>query len=529
MALTPEEATRELARRELERRKRESQQGPQVAPISGSLPRVFRGLGEGALTMGTGALAAIPAGFGGLMAMSDGPDAAAETVRNIQENLTFKPRTREGEIGSFALSIPFQGVERVADATGQVAADVTGSPAVGTGVKTTALMAPALIGRQGIGRGKLSNQQQVLQRAQSEGYVTPTSSANPQSAGRGFVEGVSGKPRLQQEASFKNQQVTNRIVAEELGLPEGTVITRDALDGVRARAGQAYEVMDNAGVVTTSTAFRRDLANAVANLKKVSKDFEVLAKKDSPVQQALEIAEGLNKPTFNASSVAPVTRILRDEASAAFRNGQKQVGSAYRDLSKAIEDAAEAHLARFGDPAAVQAFRDARQTIAKSYSVEKALDGDGFVSATKLANQLAKREPLSDGLLTIAEFAEQFPRSARVIKEKPIQTGMLPGITGGAGLGLSALEPTVGLPIAAMAFAPPLVRGALLSRLGQGALGKPLPPVTGVNQAITGSLLSGGLAAPSQSLGVGPTAENETILEQEKLRRRLQDTPFSLL
>ena len=491
--ITADQARRELARRELERRRQPEEL--QVEPISGSLGRTFRGLGEGLLTMGTGALAAIPAGFSGLAALgqTEDPDAAADAVRRTQEKFTFRPRTREGEI-FLERGIPPM-MERVDQAVSDVAGLLPG-PALETAGKTSILAAPALLGKGRVQQGNLTRQQRVLKQAQEQGYVVPTSSANPTSVGRGAVEGVAGKPRMEQQASFRNQQVTNNLVAKELGVPEGTEITADLLHSLRQEWGQAYHVLDNAGTITTTVTFRRALANAIKDLKKVSKDFPELAKADSPVNQAINIANGLNKPTFDASNVATVTRLLRDNADDAFRQGQSQVGRAYRDMSKAIENAAERHLDLFGDPKVVKNFREARENIAKSYSVQEALDGDGFVSAPKLAAQKKKGKPLSGNLSAIAEFAENFPKSARVIKETPIQTGRLSSLIGlGGGTGfLAAGEPTSAALLAGMAFGGPAVRAALLSRLGQRIVGSPRGPLTGVGEALTGTAISGALA-----------------------------------
>lgn len=377
---------------------------------------------------------------------------------------------------------------------GDVAEEFGAPPSVSAGLTALPTGIFTALTASGIGRGKPSGnvKDTVLREAGQEGYVVPTSDAG---AGivRGTVEGVAGKPRMQQQASFRNQEVTNRLAAKELDLPAGTEITFDALDAVRAEAGQAYHVLDNAGTITTGTAFRRDLSAAVRELKDAAADFPALAGKTGPVREAIDLATGLNKSTFNASSVATVTKILRDNASTAFRNGQATVGRAYRKMSNAIEDAAEAHLVKFGDPDAVAAFQAARQRIAKSYTVEKALDGDGFVSAPKLASMRKKREPLSGGLDLAARFAEQFPQAARVFKARPIETGRLSAMLGTVGTGGAALagSPSTAALIAAAAFGGPLMRNLMLSKPMQSLLNRPSPASTGLLEAGTGLTAAG--------------------------------------
>ena len=463
---------------------------PSFSPLAMTL-RNLRGIGEVGLENITGGLASIPAGIGGALALADGPDAAADAVRDIQENLTFQPRSGEGQAMSQAVNNFFGTIDTAATDIG----GILPGEELETAGKTGLMALPALLGRQRIRTGGLNNQQRILQRAQNEGYIVPTSSAVPSSTARSAIEGMAGKPRMQQDASFRNQAVTNNLAARSLGLPEGTEITRANLQAVRAEAGKAYSVLENAGTITPNVVFRRDLANAIADLKKASKDFDVLAKAETPVAQVIEMAQGLNKSQFQASSVITATRVLRDEAGAAFKNGQNKVGQAYRDISNALEDAAELHLQRTGSPEVVQAFRDARVQIAKTYSIEKALDGDGFVSAPKLAAQLKKGEPLSGELQLIAEFGEQFPQSARVIKEKPIQTGRIATIAGFGGSGVAiGGAPQFGIPLAVAAFGGPAVRASLLSRLGQRTFGRPRGEVTGMGEAVTGALVSGELA-----------------------------------
>ena len=450
------------------------------------------GVGKAGLGLASALPSAVLGGYGGLFSLATGQglDKAADTVRGIQKRGLYRP---DDKVGASVTETLINPVELLSKGIDIGVGELPLPPSVQTGIKTGLEMVPALLGAKGFSRGQLSHQQKVLKEAQAEGYVVPTSSANPSSGSRGVLEGaVGGKPRMQQEASFKNQQVTNTLAARSLGLPEGTVITHDVLAGVRRQAGDAYSVLENSGVIVPTVVFRRDLSNAIKDLKKVTDDFSVFKKADNSVNEVIAIAEGLNKPTFHADSVVTATKLLRDEASTAFRNGQAQVGNAYRNISKALEDAAEAHLTRVGNPQAVQAFRDARVQIAKSYSIEKALDGDGFVSAAKLKGQRSKGEPLTGELDLIARFNEQFPQSSRVFKETPIKIGRLSGMLGAGGGGAAlAGEPVAGALIAASALGGPLVRNALLSKAGQATVGKPVPPIYGVDNAIQGLIASG--------------------------------------
>lgn len=65
-------------------------------------------------------------------------------------------------------------------------------------------------------------------------------------------------------------------------------------------------------------------------------------------------------------------------------------------------------------PELLPELRQARQQIAKSYDIEKALNiGTGDISAPALARALDKGAPFTGNLRTVAEFGNAFPSSVR--------------------------------------------------------------------------------------------------------------------
>ena len=115
------------------------------------------------------------------------------------------------------------------------------------------------------------------------------------------------------------------------------------------------------------------------------------------------------------------------------------------------------------------AFRKARQDIAKSYSVQKAVNpATGDVSAQSLARELVKGKPLSGDLRTIAEVGNAFPKATQALKESPKAVSPLDfAFGGGAGI-------ATGNPMAlGMLAARPAARSLLLSPMYQGLLAKP--------------------------------------------------------
>jgi len=96
------------------------------APRYGSLAEEAIGLGETALQMGTGAAANIPAGFSGLLAGAIPGGRTAESARaNIQDKLTYRPRTEVGQRTSEGLANLVAPALEFADRTAEDAGEPT--------------------------------------------------------------------------------------------------------------------------------------------------------------------------------------------------------------------------------------------------------------------------------------------------------------------------------------------------------------------------------------------------------------------
>lgn len=320
-----------------------------------------------------------------------------------------------------------RGAASVGGAMGLVQPSTSTSETAGnvvTGTLASAAVPAAARGYQAIKSGAVADtgntlKDATLNAARDAGYVVPPTQANPSILNR-VVEGVSGKIQTGQSASLKNQPVTNKLAREALGIPEDVPITKEVLNDIRKEAGKAYDVVRGAGIIKADPQFGADLAKITAKYEGAAKDFPELAKNEIG-----DIVKSINKPEFSADSAIDAISILRDKSSSAYAKGDKSVGSAFKQTAQAMEDALERHLVAAGDDAAIKTFRDARQLIAKTYSVESALNGSGNVNAQKLAGQLKKNKPLSGELKSIGEFAEQFPKAAQNVD----QVGSLPGIS----------------------------------------------------------------------------------------------------
>jgi hypothetical protein len=331
------------------------------------------------------------------------------------------------------------------------------------GVAQGAGMLGRKVGETLRGPAQSADMVQAIQQARGAGYVIPPTQANP-TLGNRIIEGMSGKLTTAQNASAKNQAVTGKLAAEALGLPGDTKLTPDVLKTVRQQAGQAFESLRQTGMVQADQTYDQALNAIIAKYQGAAGGFPGLAK-----PEVESLVTTLRQPIFSADSAVDAVRVLREKADAAYGAGDKGLGKAIKEAAKALEDQMERHLSATGQPAAVlDDFRKARQLIAKTYTVEKALNpATGAVDARTLAAQLKKGAPLSGDLKTAAEFAARFPKASQTVEGMGSlpQTSPLDWVPAGA-LSMATSNPLMMLGVGAR----PAARALALSPVVQNRL-----------------------------------------------------------
>jgi hypothetical protein len=294
----------------------------------------------------------------------------------------------------------------------------------------------------------------AARRASEAGYVIPPADLEPGAVSEA-VSGLSGKIKTAQTASQRNQVVTDRLARQALGLQHGDELTAATLQKIRDQAAsKGYEPIRSFGSVQADRQYYDALSKISATQQGASKSFPGLA--DNGVQ---ELTARLAQPVFDAGDAIDATRVLRAAADKAYSQGDKTLGKANRQAADALEEMLDRYLSGAGQPDALKAFRDARQLIAKTYSVQSGLNPQtGSVAAPKLAAQLAKGKPLSDELRLVAETATAFPKATQMLTEAPKQ---LSPLDFAVALGSAASSGHVA-PLALLA-ARPLARNILLS------------------------------------------------------------------
>lgn len=275
----------------------------------------------------------------------------------------------------------------------------------------------------------------AAKQAYDAGYVIPPTQVKP-TLGNRLLEGLSGKITTAQNASAKNTDVTNRLAAQALGLGDDVKLSPDVLEDIRKTAGAAYR--DVAGLPVKPAQDANSLMNIPAQA-------EV-----NPSQMVFDLRKARNDATAWYNSYG---RTADPESLAKAK--------AAKDLASQLEGSLEGYAQSLGRDDLVSDMAKARQLIAKTYSVEKALNSTtGNVDARNLAKQLEKGKPLTGELKQAAEFAARFPKAAQTVEGMGSlpQTSPLDWAAFG-GIGAATANPLALLGVGAR----PAARAAVLS------------------------------------------------------------------
>jgi histone H3/H4 len=333
---------------------------------------------------------------------------------------------------------------------------------------------------------------EAAKKALNAGYVIPPADLPNQGAFTEVLNGLSGKIKTAQVASQKNQQVTNELGRKALGMSADDMLTADVLQNIRNQAATAgYAPIRWAGEVVADKQFINALDNIASTYQGAGRSFPGLSNNG-----VVDVVNSLKQPKFDAGDAIDATKVLREMADKAYRAGDTGLGKASKQAANEVESMLERHLTSIGQPDALKAFQEARKTIAKTYTVQKALNSEtGAISAPILAKELSKGRPLSGELRTIAESASTFPKAMQSLKEAPKALSPLDfavSMTTGA----ATANPLSALTLAAR----PASRAMLLSPMGQRMAANAMQPSIGaspigllgpaVMPATTGGLLT---------------------------------------
>ncbi|AZN67005.1 hypothetical protein DX910_00430 [Acinetobacter haemolyticus] len=248
---------------------------------------------------------------------------------------------------------------------------------------------------------------QLVKDAKAAGYTIPPSYSNPNVLNKSLAK-IAGEADLAKIASSKNQEATNALAKQSLGLPINKPLTESSLQAVRQEASQAYDIVRSLGKVKVDQTFKNDIDSIVKPYIELANDFPLEVTDD--VVKSLRQAQPKNGE-FEAGAAIQAIRSLRLLAKKAFKADNDELGMATKSAAEALEKQLDRAVGRSSlNPNAIANFKNARKLIAKTHTIEDAMDEVGDVSAIKLASMMGKGAPLSGELKQAAQFASVYPQ-----------------------------------------------------------------------------------------------------------------------
>jgi hypothetical protein len=283
------------------------------------------------------------------------------------------------------------------------------------------------------GQANLTQAQLVAERAIAEGATLPPTQVNPSMLNR-IIEGISGKQQTSQIASVKNQQLVNEQARKALKLGPDVEITPQVLQQFRAEKGLAYDALRANPTYYADKSFFAELNKETARLQNM---------KALDVSAELKLLNNLKQMNFNGDELVESIKRLRDSAqtnSSPLANARdKDLGRAQKFAAKQLEALAERNLTNFNQPDVMKNFKQAREDIAKSYTIEKALNATtGNVSGADLGTLARKGKIVPAELQTLANAAGAYPSAFQNVARIGSVPGFSPLDIGTAGIASAA-------------------------------------------------------------------------------------------
>lgn len=242
----------------------------------------------------------------------------------------------------------------------------------------------------------------ILKESQKAGYVVTPSLAHAGMGSRA-LEGLSGLAKTKQLAQIKNQKITESLVRKEFGLPDDVPLSRELMQGIRKESFQrGYAPVRQAGTVKADAQYAKDLDSVTKQYTGAARSFP-----DAVSDDVTKLANNIRVKSFDSGDAVDMIQNLRDTSSKLYAQGDKGLGKASRKLAEALEGQLERHLSAQGNADALAAFKNARVNMAKTHTVEDAING-GMIDAKKIGAMYAKGKPLSGNLETIGKFANTY-------------------------------------------------------------------------------------------------------------------------
>lgn len=456
---------------------------------------------RGGIEAGASLATAIPAGvvgqvvglgqgvLGGKYGTSQGVKEAADTASRVTGAMTYQPRGQAGQeyVRNVGNALNNSGIIGVGlpelNMLGKTLPSAT--RAIGDVVRSEgnlikgAVQAPLEARAARINDARVAQSWQnaprieAAQKANKLGIVLDPAVSNPTKTNKALAA-VAGTQDLEASLSKTNMPKWNSLVKKDLGLPENSVLDKDAINAaLDMHSGPAAKVREIPMLEADPAVLKK-----IEDLR-ISRPLIGGREKAAATNQAVNEAISDIKQGYSGSEAIENIRELRHNATAVLRSSDmgNQIepavmakAEAHLKIANALEDLIDANVK---DPKVVSDLRAARAKQANIFDTARAIDyATGQVDPAVLAKMVSDGKKLSGVAKDIGEIASNYPGVAKVkgsdsLKMPLVLRSSIGGATG------AAIGSTLGPVGAAGGAAVGAGAGALASKVISKAMATP--------------------------------------------------------
>ncbi|CAB5222378.1 hypothetical protein UFOVP370_2 [uncultured Caudovirales phage] len=443
-----------------------------------SLTDIGQGIAEVPGVLATGLFGTLAGNLvGPITSMYEGSFGTPQGVRraeqiagNVQQALTYQPRTQTGRdiLGGFSSFIDATKLAGLNPATATELA-VLSSPVLQQGKLAAGakLDARAAAQQEANVAKSFENAAKIdaSKLAVKYGIILDPSESNPTAINRVTAGAAKSVTNFSKKAAQLNDARFTRMAIEDMGLPTNTVLDSDAIKTALAKHDAAYDAVGKISLVTPDLPALRQIESLRITRAPIGGEKNAAAVNNLVDETLAKVNAGRSGSEINVD-----IRNLRREAKDIYDAQQKSgvpdstliaKADANISIANALEDLIDANAP---NAEVLANLRKARTAKAKIFDYERALNNQtNRIDPQVLAKMAKDKKPLSGVAADIAKIASVFPDIAQtgVAGLTPLAQGFArSGAAGTAAAGTAAL---IGAPIAPFAAG-----GALAGYFGGG-------------------------------------------------------------
>jgi len=394
--------------------------------------------------------------YEGSFGTPQGVRRAEDVARNVQQALTYQPRTQTGRdiLGGFSSFMDATKLAGLNPATATELA-VLGSPVFQQGkLAGSAKLAERAAAQQETNVAKSFENAAKIDAANlavKHGIALNPAEANPTRANR-LKASMAGAENLTENLSKINEPRFTQLALQDMGLPPNTVLNAKAFEAALDQHSGPYNRIKEIPALAADDAVLSEIQSLRVDRPPIGGEASAKA-----VNKLVDEAVAKIKAGRSGSEVIADIRKLRRDANAVYNAQQKSgvpdpVKIARADANKKLADSLENLIeANVRDPNMLAELRAARAAMAKVYDYERATNfATNRIDPTVLAKMVEEGKPLSGIAADIGKIVAVYPDIAQQGKTgKPfwaperltrstaagtigLAIGGLPGAIGGA-------------------------------------------------------------------------------------------------